>query len=329
MNRAERIYRLHAMLKASRPVSLQALIEKLEVSHATIKRDLAYMRDFMGAPIDYDRSANGYRYKLDADDFELPGLWFNETELFALLATEQLLESVQPGFLTPWIGPLKSRIRKLLEHSGHHSEIVTTRIRLQPMAQRPVRQDLFGQAASAVLAEQPLEIKYHGRQRAKTTQRRIHPYRLLHYRDNWYLIAWCEQANDYRTFSLDRIRQASLIEVPLRPVNEKQLRRHISASFGIFTGEAKHWAVLHFSAQRAEWVADEQWHPDQIGQWKGDKYELQIPYSDERELLMEILKYGPDVEVIAPEELRNKVSQYLQQAMQHYQTEKQTPTREP
>ncbi len=322
MNRAERIYRLHAALKLPRPVSMQALFEKLEVSHATIKRDLAYMRDFMGAPIDYDRSANGYRYKPDADDFELPGLWFNETELFALLATEQLLESVQPGFLTPWIGPLKSRIRKLLEHSGHHSKIVTTRIRLQPVAQRTVRQELFGQAASAVLAEQALEIKYRGRQRAKITQRRIHPYRLLHYRDNWYLIAWCEQADDYRTFSLDRIQQAALTEHKFRQADEKHLQRYICASFGIFSGEAKHWAVLRFCAQRAEWVADEQWHPDQIGQWTGDKYELQIPYSDERELLMEILKYGPDVEVIAPEALRNKVSQYLQQAMQHYLTKK-------
>ncbi len=322
MNRAERIYRLHAALKLPRPISLQALIEKLEVSHATIKRDLAYMRDFMGAPIEYDRSANGYCYNPDAVDFELPGLWFNESELFALLATEQLLESVQPGFLTPWIGPLKSRIRKLLEHSGQHNKIVTTRIRLQPMAQRPVRQELFSQAASAVLAEQALEIEYHGRQRGKTTRRRTHPYRLLHYRDNWYLIAWCEQANDYRTFSLDRIQQAGPTAQAFRQVDENHLQRYISASFGIFSGEAKHWAVLRFSAQRAEWVADEQWHPDQISQWKGDKYELQIPYSDERELLMEILKYGPDVEVIAPEELRNKVHQYLQQAMQHYQTEK-------
>ena len=322
MNRAERIYRLHAALKSPRPISLQALIEKLEVSQATIKRDLAYMRDFMGAPIKYDRSANGYCYNANADDFELPGLWFNETELFALLATEQLLEAVQPGFLTPWIGPLKSRIHKLLEHGGHQSKTVTSRIRLQPMAQRLVRQEQFGLAASAVLEERRLEIEYRGRQRGEDTRRRIHPYRLLHYRDNWYLIAWCEQANDYRTFSLDRIQQASLSEKKLRPFDEKHLRRHISASFGIFTGEAKHWAVLRFSAQRAEWVADEQWHPDQIGQWKGGKYELQIPYSDERELLMEILKYGPDVEVIAPEELRNKVSQYLQQAIQHYQTEK-------
>ncbi len=73
MNRTERIYRLHAILKATRPVSLQALIKKLEVSHATLKRDLGYMRDFMGAPITYDRHANGYYYHPDADGFE--SLW--------------------------------------------------------------------------------------------------------------------------------------------------------------------------------------------------------------------------------------------------------------
>ena len=319
MNRAERIYRLHAELKASRPLSLQTLLKRLEISRATLIRDISYMRDFMGAPIEYDRRANGYRYSPTDHDFELPGLWFNETELYALLATEQLLEGVQPGFLSPWIGPLKGRIRKLLEHGGHHSKTVTSRIRLQPMAQRPVKEKLFGQVAGAVLEERQLEIKYHGRQRAKTTQRRVHPYRLLHYRDNWYLIAWCEQANDYRTFSLDRIRQADVVEMQSRTVDEKQLQRYISSSFGIFSGEAKHWAILRFSAQRAEWVADEQWHPDQIGQWKGDKYELQIPFSDERELLMDILKYGPDVEIFSPEALRKKVRSHLEQALQHYQ----------
>ncbi len=323
MNRAERIYRLHAELKASRRVvSLQTLIAKLEVSRATLVRDIAYMRGFMGAPIKYDRSANGYHYDPAANDFELPGLWFNESELYALLATEQLLEAVQPGFLSPWLGPLKSRIRKLLEYGGHHREMVTSRIRLQPMAQRSVRQELFGLVAGAVLEERRLDIEYRGRQRAKTTQRRVHPYRLLHYRDNWYLIAWCEQADDYRTFSLDRILNVCVLEEVPQKIDEKQLRRYISASFGIFSGEAKHWAVLRFTAQRAEWVADEQWHPDQIGQWKGGQYELQIPYSDERELLMEILKYGSDVEVIAPKALRQKAVQSLQQALQKYQTEK-------
>ncbi len=318
MNRAERIYRLHAELKSNRPLSLQALMDRLEVSRATLVRDIGYMRDFMGAPIIYDRSANGYRYATAESDFELPGLWFNESELYALLAMEQLLESVQPGFLGPWIGPLKNRIRKLLEHGGHRSETVSARIRIQPMAWRPLRQELFGATASAVLEGRRLDIEYHGRQRGEITQRRVHPCQLLHYRDNWYLISWCERAKDYRTFSLDRIRQARVTEKAVRKIDEKQLQRHVSASFGIFSGEARHWAVLRFSAERAQWVADETWHPDQIGQWKGDAYELQIPYSDERELLMDILKYGPDVEVLAPPQLRRKVGDSLEQALRRY-----------
>jgi len=318
MNRAERIYRLHTLLKSRYPVKLQDLITRLETSRATINRDLAYMRDFMGAPIHYDRHANGHHYDPTSPEFELPGLWFNNSELYALLATEQLLESVQPGLLSPYIGPLKNRIRKLLAESGHQSKTIISHIQLQPVAMRPVDDELFGQVASAVLNAQIINIEYDGRERGEKTTRQIHPYRLLHYRDNWYLIAWCQQAENYRTFSLDRIRKAELTGGHLKLIEEKELRRYISASFGIFTGEAKHWAVLQFSAQRARWVADERWHPDQIGQWKGDNYELQIPYSDERELLMEILKYGADVKVIAPEELRQKVQQSLQTALDNY-----------
>ena len=62
----------------------------------------------------------------------------------------------------------------------------------------------------------------------------------------------------------------------------------------------------------------ETWHPDQIGQWIGESYELQLPYSDPRELMMDILKYGPEVEVIAPEELRKTVAQRLRRSTEHY-----------
>jgi len=65
-------------------------------------------------------------------------------------------------------------------------------------------------------------------------------------------------------------------------------------------------------------VADEQWHTDQIGVWKGEKYELQIPYSDPRELLMDILKYGPEVEVIAPDSLRRLIAERLNNAVRLY-----------
>lgn len=294
------------------------LCDELQTSRATLVRDLAYLRDFMGAPVVYSREYNGHHYAPQSLEYELPGLWFNDSELYALLASEQLLEAVQPGLLSPYIGPLKARIRKLLEQGGHSADVVTARVMLQPFARRRANEEIFAAVSAAVLNATVLRLTYEGRERAAVTERRVHPYRLLHYRDNWYLIAWCEQAHDLRTFSLDRIRTAAPDTGVLRAADTTALDRYLGASFGIFTGEASAWAVLRFSPQRARWVADESWHPDQIGQWLGDIYELQVPYSDARELMMDILKYGPDVEVIAPDELRALVAARLRLAAAGY-----------
>jgi predicted DNA-binding transcriptional regulator YafY len=162
-------------------------------------------------------------------------------------------------------------------------------------------------------------MEYHGREKGRASRRRVHPQRLLHYRDNWYLIAWCEQAQDLRTFSLDRIRPLDTPPAPARTVPDNDIDRLVGATFGIFTGEAKGWAVLRFTPHAARWVADETWHPDQIGQWVDGVYELQVPYSDDRELLMDILKYGPDVEVVAPDSLRQAVVQRVKETAARYQ----------
>lgn len=301
------------------------LREELYASRATVVRDLAYLRDFMGAPVVYDRERNGHRYDPDAPEYELPGLWFNDTELHALLASEQLLEAVQPGLLAPYIGPLKARIRKLLEESGHSADVVASRVVLQPFARRRVDEELFGNVSSGVLDGTPLQLTYDGRERGALTRRRVHPHRLLHYRDNWYLVGWCERARALRTFSLDRIRQVATADGALRPPNDAALDRYLGASFGIFTGSATAWAVLRFSPERARWVADEVWHPDQIAQWVGEEYELQVPYSDPRELLMDILKYGPDVEVLAPNELRALVAARVGEAAAQYRSAAESP----
>lgn len=318
MNRAERIFRLHSLLRGRTPVTSRRLAQEAEVSVSSIKRDIDYMRDFMSAPILYDRAENCYRYDPNAPEFELPGLWFNASELYALLAAEQLLESVQPGFLSPHLGPLKARIRKLLEESGYTADTVAARVRLQPIAHRHVDEHVFGAVAAATLQSHVVAICYHGREKNAPTERIVHPYLLLHYRNNWYLIAHCDNANALRTFSLDRITCPQPTGQTARAFDAPQLERYLGASFGIFTGEAQHWAVLRFSPDAARWVADEQWHPDQRGQWHGKEYQLQVPYSDSRELIMEILKYGPEVEVLAPEELRRVVGERLRKAAEKY-----------
>src|SRR5438876_12184754 len=93
MDRTERFYKIDQLLKDSKVVSFARLQEWLGVSRATLKRDLVYMRDRFNAPIEYVRAGNGYRFGKPraGPRYELPGLWFNATEIYALLTTLQLL----------------------------------------------------------------------------------------------------------------------------------------------------------------------------------------------------------------------------------------------
>jgi len=300
---------------------LRELMKQMgEASRATVNRDIAYLRDFFHAPVIYHREGNGYTYDPAVPAFELPGLFFNESELFALLASEQILEAVQPGILAPKLGPLKARIRQLLAESGHDAETVARRVLVRGFAPRRSDPDRFGAVAAAVLAGHALDIQYHSRTRDQITRRRIHCARLVHYRANWYLLAWCEHATSLRLFALERIREIAATAHPADlPASDRELDRFVNASFGIFSGEASHWARIRFSPEAARWVAEEHWHSDQLGYWVDDgRYELQVPYSNPTELLMEVLRHGPEAEIIAPEELRQQVRRQLQAALRRY-----------
>ncbi len=227
--------------------------------------------------------------------------------------------------LTPYIGPLRARVRALLGQSGHSAATVDERIRLQPFAPRHTHPERFGTVAGAVLEGRRLLIHYHSRERDRQSERTVHPQRLLRYRDNWYLAAHCETAAALRLFSLDRIRHAKTLPEEATQTDPRALDRFLGASFGIFSGSAKDWVVLRFGAQASRWVADETWHPDQIGHWFAGRYQLQIPYSDPRELLMDILKYGPEVEVIAPPALRAMVAERLAAAADLYRQDDGPP----
>ncbi|TBW55206.1 YafY family transcriptional regulator [Marinobacter halodurans] len=308
MSRFDRIYRIHDILRSARhPVPMRRFTQALEASRNTLTRDFEYLRDTLGAPLVYNRERNGHEYDPEAPVFELPGFWMNPGELYALLACEQLLEAVQPGMMAHRLAPLKERIRHLLGETGHDAERISERIQVQPMQVRNSARRVFDPVAEATLCAKVLDISYHGRSNASATRRRVHPQRLLHYRSNWYLLAHCEQAAALRLFSLDRISHPDILDEAAIPVAAADLDAYTSSSFGIFGGEPKGIAHLRFSDHAAQWVADEQWHPDQSGEWRSDGFHLEVPYADTRELVMDILRYGADVEVMGPGELRDEV----------------------
>ena len=328
MDRLRRIYQLHQILKAHHhPVALGALQEKLECSRASVNRIIREMRLFFDAPIEYDRQGNGYHYAQTGNrSFELPGLWFNGRELHALMSAQQLLSSVQPGLLDNMLATLRDKIGKILalEHLGQTE--ISRRVRILRIAGRNATDGNFQTVADAVLRRKRLAIRYFGRGSNTETSREISPQRLIHYRDNWYLDAWCHQRNALRSFAVENIKAAHVLDQPATELADGELDAHFAASYGIFAGAPQHTAILRFTPERARWVADEQWHPEQQGRFlEGGSYELQIPYSDPRELVMDILKYGPDVEVAGPKELRQSIHERLESALAQYCNIHRTP----
>jgi predicted DNA-binding transcriptional regulator YafY len=323
VDRTERFHLIDQLLCNRRVVSRQQFLDALEVSPATFKRDLEYLRDRLAAPIVWDREQRGYRYQVEDGDeqFQLPGLWFNTSEIQALLSMDALLANLQPGVLSRHIEPLRSRIRMLLDEGDHSVDEVARRIRIVPLAAKAYRSENFEALCQALLSRRRIDMTYYSRVTDSSSRRSVSPQRLIYYRDNWYLDAWCHLRKGLRSFSIDAIQQLAIVAEAALEVDEDELNRELESGYGIFSGAATREAVLRFSPQLARWVSRETWHPEQRSEYDSDGYYLlRVPYSQDTELVMDILKHGPEVEVLEPPQLREKVAARIDAMRELYTT---------
>jgi proteasome accessory factor C len=322
MDKFDRIFHLHKILSSRRTaIPAEDLMAKLECSKATLHRAINALKDYLNAPVIFDAHAGGYRYASEsqAGVYELPGLWFTPRELQALAVMRRLLRDAGGGLLEEHLGPLAARLDQLTKHQRLNLGDAERRIRFPSIGAKPTGK-YFDMVVSATLQRRKLWIEYHARSDDKRTERTISPQRIAHYREAWYLDAWDEGRDALRSFSVDRIIRAALLDERALDVSEEELDAHFVTAYGIFAGKADKVATLRFTPERARWVADEKWHPEQQGQWLADgRYELKIPYRQSLELAMDIMRHGAHVEVIEPADLRAEVAEQLWQAARQYE----------
>jgi len=322
MDRTERFYKIEMLIRSRECVSFATLLEALEVSPATLKRDLQYLRERMDAPIEYDADANGYRFGQTwggtAKPHELPGVWFSEKELHALLTMHQMLAGLdEDGILSRHLAPMFDKLTGMLGADEAEARELTQRVKLISTAKRRVPSEYFETVGSAVVKRQRLMLNYRKRGAgAKVGERVVSPQRLVHYRNTWYLDAWCHQSDGFRRFALDALEGAALLPDKAKTVASRQLEAELDQGYGIFAGSQARRAVLIFSAETAQWVAREEWHPAQQSEWLADgRWQLTVPYVDATELLMDLLRHAGQVEVVGPADLRKAYAKRLRDAV--------------
>ncbi len=313
----DRLYKLESWLESGRCVRRDFLLRELEVSPATLKRDIAWLRDRHNAPIAWDAGQQGWRLEHAAtpggEQFELPGLWFSAQEIHALLSMQHLLASLDAGgLLGPHIEPLMKRLHKLLGSGAPARADVARRIRVLTVGARRMHLPHFQALGSALLRRRRVSIRHRSRARAESTEREVSPQRLVHYRDNWYLDAWCHWREALRSFAVDAVESVRVIDRAAIEIADAELDDILGAGYGIFAGREVKWARLRFSPERSRWVAAETWHPRQRGRLDAQgRWMLDLPYADPRELVMDILRHVPEVQVMWPEELADEVRSKL------------------
>lgn len=321
MSEIDRLYSYKTLLTGRRAVPRHEILTKLEISPATFKRDIAKLRDRLNIPIVFDRDLGGYRIEqLDSRE-ELPGLWFSQDEILALLTIQSMLDQLEPGLLGPKLKPLQKRLDDMLSSKGIDSQTLSQRVKLVHAGKRRLHLKSFEQIAKAVFERKQLKIQHFNRQNGNCVERTISPQQLVHYRDNWYVDAWCHLRGEIRSFAVDAIPACEVLTNSAKDIDLQAMRQQLDGGYGIFGGRPTSWATLRFSPKRTDWVKNEMWHPEQRTELLADgSFTLSVPYSDERELLGDILRYGADAEVIEPKKLRNQISDELDKAAKLYRT---------
>jgi predicted DNA-binding transcriptional regulator YafY len=316
----ERITKIVRFIRRRGSISMAFLMEELAVSEASIKRDIEFLRSRLNCPLKWDNSCRGYVIRDDLAEggrFELPGVWFDSSEIFSLLTMLHLVEGVQPGLLAEHVGPLKTRLRQMLAEGTKSSKRIEGAVKLIHFAPRAVEPKHFQLIAGALLEGRRLNLRYWNREKSEETDRVISPQKLVHYRENWSLDAWCHLKKGIRTFSLEAILGVQVLDEAAIEVSSEEMDKHFRSGYGIFAGEATERARLRFTAKRAQWVSKEIWHHDQTSFVEPDgSYVLEVPYSNDQELVMDLLRHSPEVEVLDPPALRERLLTSLRAAVE-------------
>lgn len=309
---------LRKLQKRKLPLSLNTLAKEYDCSVKTIRRDIDELVMERSAPW-FISNGEVFLDRARQTQIELEGYWFSSEELFSLLALYSIVDELAEGLLAEHFLEIKQRILKLLGPI-EQSQTLIQNIKIIPIAQPSIKSVPLNKITEAISQQQRLVINFWNRHTNQVTKREVSPYQLVRYRDRWFLDGYCHQRNALRSFSLEAIIELSILPQKILPPDFESLSRYFQSSYGIFSGQADKLAILNFSAYQARWVKDQQWHPKQKAEWLEDgRYQLTLPYKEDLELIQDVLKYGAEVEVISPLELREKVREKLKEALKIYE----------
>lgn len=309
MSLLERVYSFHQDLLLQRYPNATTIADRFEVSLATARRDISYLRDRLMAPLAFDNKRNGFYYT--ENDFSLP---FTESPKITLLLGMLNKFAEEAGLRKlPEVQQLEKKLSSML--SDDHSKLLQS-LYCEWIEVESINTETFEVIIEAVVNQRTITIDYLTAGLAGSS-RSIEPQRLCNYQGRWYLLAFCRLRQELRMFHVARITTAELGQEKISFIPDLE-ETYLQPSFGIFKGKQAEIAEILFTGTAAELVRHQHWHCDQLIEETAEGVILRLPVSDDREITMKVLQYGSLARVLSPEKLQNKVSREIKKMAKLY-----------
>ncbi|MEX1045080.1 MAG: WYL domain-containing protein [Chthoniobacterales bacterium] len=314
----ERMWRIHQEVSGGEYPNCQGLGVQLEVSAKTVMRDVEFMRDRLGLPLEYDAIKHGFHYTAPVRDF--PIMKVSQGEVAALLLAQKSLEQFRG---TTFERPLSAAFRKLSHSLGGDMEIAWHELE-QALSVRSsgtglADMQVFDVLAKAVMEGAEVEFAYHKLAGEKPERRTVQPYHLGCIENQWYLFGHDADRGAVRTFALPRIGSVEKTGGKFRRPKDFSLAKVLEGSFAVFEGGRARQVRVRFSGVAARLVGERVWHTSQ--QLRRDKkglmLEMKVGLSPD--LRQWILGWGAEAEVLEPAELRRDLAAAAAAAARVYQ----------
>jgi predicted DNA-binding transcriptional regulator YafY len=314
-----RLVLIDAQLRSGRYPTARSLARDLEAHLRTIRRDLEFLRDSLKAPLAFCPRRKGYYYT--DPTFTLPAARLTESELVALFLAERLLQQYRG---TPYAAHLANLFHKLT--AGLAAEVTIDLAHLADTfsvrgpAPRAADAGLFAQLARAIRDARQLEILYWSASRDETRRRVVDPYHLASLQGDWYLLAYCHLRGDMRMFAPGRIRELGETGAHFDRPADFRFAEYLDAGFRAMHGTGPpQQARLRFTPPAARYVREKIWHPTQsLEDLPDGSLEMTLRVNHLLEVRRWVLSYGPDCEVLEPDQLRVEVIDELKRTLAVY-----------
>jgi predicted DNA-binding transcriptional regulator YafY len=317
--RTNRILAVDSLIREGKYPNASTIARRLEVTARTVQRDIEYMRDMYGAPIEYNPERRGYYYS--EESFYIKSVPLTEGELFSIALFDPLLKQYRN---TPLEGDLRTIFGKIVQslpdNVNVEANFLTSQMSFIPDIAAKIDRKAFEVIFTALKTRTAITFDYRPLSKDTYTRRTVDPYHAIAHKGNWYVIGHCHDRNTPRMFAFSRIKNAALTKTRFVIPEGFNAHDYFDKEMGVWADARVPQTIeLLFDREIAAFAVDREWHSGQTVEEREDgSVYVSFETNQMQEVLRFVLGQGHTVKALGPAELVEQVKAETEKVRRMY-----------